>query len=110
MATKKKAVQKKTVKKQVATGKKKPSVTKVARKVKPAAKKSVKPATKKPAVPYITTDQGMKELQYHCEGIMDMIGEYIMIQNPKISEKKFKTEAHGIVRMIFGMGEQKALR
>lgn len=75
-----------------------------------APQKGAKASTKVKEVPYITTDKGMKELQYHCEGIMDMIGEYILLQNPKISQKGFKTEAHDLVRMIFGISEPKALR
>jgi hypothetical protein len=110
MATKKKVAKGKVANKQVVKRAKSTPAKKTARKAKPAAKKSTKSSSKKTAVPYITTDKGMKELQYHCEGIMDLIGEYILIQDPKISEKKFRSEAHDIVRMIFGMGSEKTLR
>jgi hypothetical protein len=110
MATKKKVAKKNTAKKKVAVSKKAPSAKKTARKGKAKTVKSTKSAAKQSAVPYITTDKGLKELQHHCEGIMDMIGEYILIQNPKISDKNFKAEAHDIVRMLFGMGQQKSLR
>ncbi len=101
---------KKVAKKQAVAGKKATTVSKSARKAKPMSAKSTKASGKKAPVPYITTDKGLKELQYHCEGIMDMVGEYILIQNPKISDKNFKAEAHDIVRMLFGMGQQKSLR
>jgi hypothetical protein len=110
MATKKKATKKNTANKKVAVSKKAPASKKTARKAKAKTAKKSKAAAKTTAVPYITTDKGLKELQHHCEGIMDMIGEYILIQNPKISDKNFKTEAHDIVRMLFGMGQQKSLR
>jgi hypothetical protein len=110
MATKKKVAKKTTAKKKVAVSKKASAAKKPAGKVKAKATKNTKAAAKESVVPYITTDQGLKELQHHCEGIMDMVGEYILIQNPKISDKKFKTEAHSIVRMLFGMGQQKSLR
>lgn len=76
-----------------------------------AKKKSAK-ATKaaKPKAPFITTEQGAKALQYYCEGIMDMVGEYILIRNPKISQKSFTTEAHAMIRGIFGMNEKRAAR
>lgn len=76
-----------------------------------AKKKSAK-ATKaaKPKAPFITTEQGAKALQYYCEGIMDMVGEYILIRNPKISQKSFTTEAHAMIRGIFGMKEKRATR
>ncbi len=110
MATKKKVAKKSTAKKKVAVSKKAPAAKKAVRTAKAKTAKGAKVAAKATAVPYITTDKGLKELQHHCEGIMDMIGEYILIQNPKISDKKFKAEAHDIVRMLFGMGQQKSLR
>jgi hypothetical protein len=73
------------------------------RRAKTASKKAAKATVKAPVVPHITTEEGLKELQHHCEGIMDMIGEYLLVQNPKISDKRFKSEAHDIVRMLFGM-------
>ena len=76
-----------------------------------AKKKSSKAAkTAKPKAPFITTEQGAKALQYYCEGIMDMVGEYILIRNPKISQKSFTTEAHAMIRGIFGMNERRAAR
>lgn len=107
MVTKKKRVA--TTKKAKKSARKTPAPKKVAgakratRRAKTASKKAAKVAVKAPVVPHITTEEGLKELQYHCEGIMDMIGEYILVQNPKISDKRFKSEAHDIVRMLFGM-------
>ncbi len=74
-----------------------------------AAKKKSK-KMEKPKAPFITTEQGAKALQYYCEGIMDMVGEYILIRNPKISQKSFTTEAHAMIRGIFGMSEKRAAR
>ena len=73
-----------------------------------AKKKSAKAA--KPKAPFITTEQGAKALQYYCEGIMDMVGEYILIRNPKISQTNFTTEAHAMIRGFFGMSEKRAAR
>jgi hypothetical protein len=74
------------------------------------ASKVTKAKKAKQEAPFITTDQGVKALQYYCEGIMDMVGEYILIRNPKISQKNFTTEAHAMIRGFFGMHEKRATR
>lgn len=74
------------------------------------AGKATKAAKAKQQAPFITTDQGVKALQYYCEGIMDMVGEYILLRNPKISQKNFTTEAHAMIRGFFGMNEKRAAR
>ena len=86
MAAKKKTASKRASKKVSAkTGKK--SVTKVV----------------PPSVPVLATKEGMKLLKHHCEGIMELVGDLIVSNNPKISQKDFKTEAHGLIRIFFGM-------
>lgn len=106
------ATTKKSASKRPSTAKKAARSTS-ARGAKASSNKSAK-ATKagkaKPQAPFITTDQGVKALQYYCEGIMDMIGEYILLQNPKISQKNFTTEAHAMIRGFFGMNEKRASR
>ena len=67
---------------------------------KAAGKKVVKP---KAQAPFITTKEGMNALKYYCEGIMDLVGEYIMVSNPKISQKAFAHEAHQMIKTFFGM-------
>jgi hypothetical protein len=79
-------------------------VTKKAAK-KVSAKKIVKP---KVHVPFIATAEGMNALKYHCEGIMDLVGEYIMTGNPKISQKDFAHEAQQMIKIFFGMESKKA--
>jgi hypothetical protein len=74
------------------------------------ATKAAKAAKAKPQAPFITTDQGVKALQYYCEGIMDMVGEYILLRDPKISQKNFTVEAHAMIRGFFGMNEKRASR
>jgi hypothetical protein len=74
------------------------------------AAKATKAAKAKPQAPFITTDQGVKALQYYCEGIMDMVGEYILLRDPKISQKNFTVEAHAMIRGFFGMNEKRASR
>jgi hypothetical protein len=91
MAAKKKSTPKKTSKKVTA--------------------KSGKKATAKvipPSVPVLATKEGMKLLKNHCEGIMELVGDLIVTNNPKISQKDFKTEAHGLIRIFFGMEKEKA--
>ena len=86
----------------------------MAAKKKTAPKKASKKATAKtsrkagtkvvpPSVPVLTTKEGMKLLKHHCEGIMELVGDLIVSNNPKISQKDFKTEAHGLIRIFFGM-------
>ena len=94
MATRKKTAPKKTQSKKTAT--------KVAKKT---AKKTK--VTKAP-VPYLATAQGMKQLKLHCEGIMQLVGDLLVTNNPKISQKEFTTEAHGLIRTFFGMDKARA--
>lgn len=94
MATRKKTVTKKTQSKKTAP--------KVAKK----AAKKVKAA--KAPVPYLATAQGMKQLKLHCEGIMQLVGDLLVTNNPKISQKEFTTEAHGLIRTFFGMDKARA--
>ncbi|MEY4700931.1 MAG: hypothetical protein RL326_1118 [Pseudomonadota bacterium] len=103
------ATTKKSASKRPSTAKKAARSTS-ARGAKASSKKSAKAAKGKPQAPFITTDQGVKALQYYCEGIMDMIGEYILLRNPKISQKNFTTEAHAMIRGFFGMNEKRASR
>ncbi len=103
------ATTKKSASKRPSTAKKAAGSTS-ARGAKTSSKKSAKAGKEKPQAPFITTDQGVKALQYYCEGIMDMIGEYILLQNPKISQKNFTTEAHAMIRGFFGMNEKRASR
>jgi hypothetical protein len=103
------ATTKKSASKRPSTAKKAAGSTS-ARGAKTSSKKSAKAGKAKPQAPFITTDQGVKALQYYCEGIMDMIGEYILLQNPKISQKNFTTEAHAMIRGFFGMNEKRASR
>jgi hypothetical protein len=93
MATKKKKAAKKTVKK-------------VARKAAPKSAKKARVAAK-PKVPFIATKEGLDELRYHCQGIMDLVGEYLVMNNPKISQKEFQTEAQGMIRSFFGIEKSK---
>lgn len=99
MATKKRAA-KKTVAKKTAK-----------KTVRKAAPKSAKVAKTgkivKPKVPFIATKEGLDELRYHCQGIMDLVGEYLVINNPKISQKEFQTEAQGMIRSFFGIEKSK---
>ena len=83
--------------------KKKTALKKASHKV--AAKSGKKTATKviPPSVPVLATKEGMKLLERHCEGIMELVGDLIVTNNPKISQKDFKTEAHGLIRIFFGM-------
>lgn len=83
--------------------KKKTAAKKASKKI--AAKTGKKRATKvvPPSVPVLATKEGMKLLKHHCEGIMQLVGDLIVTNNPKISEKDFKTEAHGLIRVFFGM-------
>jgi hypothetical protein len=83
--------------------KKKTAPKKASKKV--AAKSGKKTATKviPPSVPVLATKEGMKLLKHHCEGIMELVGDLIVTNNPKISQKDFKTEAHGLIRIFFGM-------
>lgn len=85
--------------------------------VRKAAKKTTKTSPSKsskrrvtkvipPSVPFLATKEGMKLLQHHCEGIMELVGDLIMTNNPKISQKDFKNEAHGLIRIFFGMEKQ----
>lgn len=77
---------------------------------KTAAKKaSAKKTTTKvipPSVPFLATKEGLKLLKHHCEGIMELVGDLIVTNNPKISQKDFQTEAHGLIRIFFGMDKQ----
>ena len=50
----------------------------------------------------------MNALKYHCEGIMDLVGEYIMTGNPKISQKDFAREAQQMIKTFFGMESKPA--
>jgi hypothetical protein len=98
MATKKRAAKKtapKTVKK----------TAKKTRKASPKA--STKTKVVKPKVPFIATKEGLDELRYHCQGIMDLVGEYLVMNNPKISQKEFQTEAQGMIRSFFGIEKSK---
>ena len=72
---------------------------------KASAKKGKKVTTKviPPSVPFLATKEGLKLLQHHCEGIMELVGDLIVTNNPKISQKDFQTEAHGLIRIFFGM-------
>jgi hypothetical protein len=81
----------------------KKNTKKVAKKA--AGKKVVKP---KVHVPFIATKEGMNALKYHCEGIMDLVGEYIMTGNPKISQKDFAREAQQMIKTFFGMESKPA--
>ena len=63
---------------------------------------------KKAAPPFLATPQGMKQLKHHCEGIMNLVGDLIVTNNPKISQKDFTTEAHGLIRVFFGMDKTPA--
>jgi hypothetical protein len=94
MATRKKTAPKKTAPK------------KTAKKV--AAKSAKKTKVKKAPVPYLATAQGMKQLKLHCEGIMQLVGDLLVTNNPKISQKEFTTEAHGLIRTFFGMDKARA--
>ena len=69
------------------------------------AKKGKKQATKviPPSVPVLATKEGLKLLQHHCEGIMELVGDLLVTNNTKISQKEFKTEAHDLIRIFFGM-------
>jgi hypothetical protein len=82
---------------------------------KTAAKKARAQGSKKtktkvipPTVPFLATKEGMKLLKHHCEGIMELVGDLIVTNNPKISQKDFQTEAHGLIRIFFGMDKQAA--
>ena len=91
----------------------------MAAKKKTAPKKALKKVTAKngkktvakvvpPSVPALATKEGMKLLKHHCEGIMELVGDLIVTNNPKISQKDFKTEAHGLIRIFFGMDKGSA--
>jgi hypothetical protein len=99
----------------MATKKKKTAPKKTAQKAKTvkgkvaATKATAKKTTaKKPKVPYITTKEGMDALRYYCEGIMDLVGEYIITANPKISQKDFAKEAQTMIQSFFGLAPQQS--
>jgi hypothetical protein len=83
--------------------KKKTAPKKGSKKVTTKAGKKAATKVIPPSVPVLATKEGMKLLKHHCEGIMELVGDLIMTNNPKISQKDFKTEAHGLIRIFFGM-------
>lgn len=92
----------------MATKKTKSAPKKKTVKAKAKGKVTKKSQSKKPRVPYITTKEGMDALRYYCEGIMDLVGEYIVIANPKISQAQFAKEAHSMIQGFFGITAPKA--
>jgi hypothetical protein len=83
--------------------KKKTAPKKASKKVAPKSGKKTATKVVPPSVPVLATKEGMKLLKHHCEGIMELVGDLIVTNNPKISQKDFKTEAHGLIRIFFGM-------
>lgn len=80
------------------------------KKPKKVAKKVTKKPSAKVVTPFLATPQGMNQLKHHCEGIMNLVGDLILTNNPKISQKDFTTEAHGLIRVFFGMDQKKLRR
>lgn len=81
------------------------------KKMKKASTTKAKRATTKvipPSVPVLATKEGLKLLQHHCEGIMELVGDLLVTNNPKISQKDFKSEAHDLIRIFFGMDKAAA--
>lgn len=77
---------------------------------KTAPKKVAKTAKKQKAakakVPFLATEQGMKELKHHCEGIMELIADLLFTRDPKLSQKAFTAEAHKLIKIFFGMDKK----
>jgi len=90
--------------------KKKTAPKKVSKKAAPKAGKRSATKVVPPSVPVLATKEGMKLLKHHCEGIMELVGDLIVTNNPKISQKDFKTEAHGLIRIFFGMDKAKSTK
>jgi hypothetical protein len=86
----------------------KTTTKKVAKKATAQGGKKTKTKVIPPTVPVLATKEGMKLLKHHCEGIMELVGDLIVTNNPKISQKDFQTEAHGLIRIFFGMEKQTA--
>ncbi|MEN9845675.1 MAG: hypothetical protein RIS36_822 [Pseudomonadota bacterium] len=89
-------------------GKKKAAPKKASKKVAPKMGKRTAAKMVPASVPVLATKEGMKLLKHHCEGIMELVGDLIVTNNPKISQKDFKSEAHGLIRIFFGMEKAQA--
>jgi hypothetical protein len=68
-----------------------------------APKKVAQKAQPKEQVPYGATNEGMKQLKHHCENIMAIVGDLVLSTDPKMSQKKFTTKSHAVIRVLFGM-------